>query len=197
VIDVKKINIGKFGLMMVLGLLLAIQTVVSLGIPTPFPTNLRMMRGDTAEFKMNIQGINEPVSLSCSPYVEGFDPLIITFKEETVTVEAGEIKTVWGTVKVPNNAEIKTYEGTVHATCSPIVEGEEGGGSKITKTPGNKWSLSVVATAAERNIPTFTTTTPTPEVTPTISTSAIITIIIIIAVLVIGVYYWFEKSKKK
>jgi len=195
---VKKINVGKFGLMMSLGLLLLIQTVASLGIPTPFPTNLRMMRGDTADFKMNIQGINEPVALSCSPYVEEFDPLIITFKEETVTVEAGEIKTLWGTVEVPNNAEIKTYEGTVHATCTPVVEGGEGGGSKITKTPGNKWSLSVVATTAERNIPTFTTTTPkevTP--TPTIPTSVIITIIIVIAVLVVCVYYWFEKKKKK
>ena len=185
--------------MIVLGLFLSIQTVVSLGIPTPYPSNLRMMRGDTADFRINIQAVTESTTLSCSPYTTGFDPLIITFKDKTVTVGAGEIKTVYGTVTIPSNAPIKIYEGLVHATCAPVVEVQDISGSKVTQTPGVKWSLSVVATAAERNIPSLTTTTPTREVTPTptIPTSTIITIIIIIAVLVIGVYYWFEKSKRK
>ena len=198
----KKINVVKFGLMILLGLMLFIEPVVSLGIPTPFPTTLRMMRGDTTDFKMNIQATNEIVRLSCNPYVDGFEPLIITFKEMTVTVEPGEIETVWGTVTIPSNAPIKTYEGMVHATCVPVVDTQDVSGSKITKIPGNTWSLSVVSTEAERNIPsltTTTTTTPTQEVTPTptVPTSTIITIIIIIAVLAIGVNYWLSKKGKK
>jgi hypothetical protein len=197
--NMKKISTKKFGLMMLLCLLLTIQTVASLGIPTPFPGNLKMLRGDTAEFKMQIQASSEPTDLSCTPYVQGFDPLIITFSEETVIVKSGEIKDIWGTVKIPNNAEIKTYEGTVHAKCTPIVAEQDVGGSRMNKIPGNKWSLSVVSTAAERHIPSFTTTTTPakPSPTPTIPTSTIITIIIIIAVLAIGVYYWFERRKKK
>jgi len=116
---------------------------------------------------MRIQAVQEPVDLSCTPYVEEFEPLGIAFKETTVIVESGKIRDVWGILTVPNNAEIKTYEGRVRATCEPITSGEEVSGSTITKSPGSRWSLSVVATAAERNVPTITTipfTSPAPEV---------------------------------
>lgn len=191
----KNVKIGKIGLIVFLTLL-TIPIVRSLGITGAIPSDLRMMRGDTAEFKFQVQAVSSASDISCTLYTQDFEPLIFNFKENPIVVTAGTSKYVYGTIRVPNDADIKTYYGKIFSKCSPIMESEEIYGSVITQTMGTKFNLAVVATEAERKIRPITKETPTEEI-PEISTSVVITIlIIIIAVLVVGVYYWIGRSRK-
>jgi len=191
----KIVKIEKFSLIVFFVILMSIPIVKSFGVSLPIPHDLRMMPGDTAEFAFQIQYSTSTNKQSCNCYTEGFDPLIITFKEKTVVINPGQAATVFGTITVPANAPIKTYTGKIFASCTPIVETQDLSGSKISQTSGIKYTLSVVGSEAERKITEMPK--PTKEV-PTISTSSVMTIIIIIiAVLAIGVYYWHEKKRKK
>ena len=192
----KNLKTKKFSLLVFLILSMAIPTVKSLGISSPRPPDLRMMQGDTAEFTFQIQAVTSTHKQSCTCYTEGFDPLIITFKEKTIIINAGQTGVVYGDINAPYDAPIKTYSGKIFASCTPIVETQELSGSRISQTSGIKYTLSVVGSESERNIPQMPK--PKEEVTPTISTSSVMTIIIIIiAVLAIGVYYWSERKRKK
>jgi hypothetical protein len=192
----KKLKIEKFSLSVFLILFIMTPVVKSLGVSSPMPPNLRMMQGDTAEIAFAIQAISSTAKLSCSCYTQGFDPLIITFKEKTITINPGQAGVVYGNVFAPENAPIKDYTGKIFASCTPVVETQELSGSRVSQTSGIKYTLSVVGSEADRNVPEMPK--PTKKETPTISTSSVITIIIIIlAVLAIGVYYWSERRKKK
>jgi len=193
----KNFKIEKFSLLVFLTLLISIPIAKSLGITGIIPPDLRMMRGDSAEFYFQIQALGSSSKLSCTLYTEEFEPLIITFEESPVTVDADTIKNIYGTVTIPMNAPIKTYSGIFFAKCSPYVERQDVSGSVITQTMGAKYNLDVVSTEAERNIRTLVKTTP-PEEVPVISTSTIMTIlIIVIAILVVGFYYWSQRQKRR
>jgi len=188
-------KIRKFNLTLFLILLMIIPTVKSLGISSPRPPDLRMLPGDTAEFAFSIQAVTSTEKQSCTCYTEGFDPLVMTFKEKIITINPGETGVVYATVTAPQDAPIKTYSGKIFASCTPIITTQDLSGSKISHISGIKYSISVVGNEAERNIPQIPK--PTKVETPTISTSSVVTIIIIIAVLAIGVYYWYEKKRNK
>jgi len=191
----KKRNITKIGLITFLSILISFQAVQSLGITGGKPSDLRMMGGDIADFSFQIQALSSTNDQSCTVSTEGFDPLIITFEDQTVIVGAGETETVYGTITIPSNAEIKAYEGRLWADCSPHIEVHDVTGSKINQKMGIVFSLDVVATEAERNVPERKAPEQGKPVAPYLPTYIIL--IIIAAVLVVGVYYWLKKDKKK
>jgi hypothetical protein len=191
----KTLKIEKFSLVVIFILLTVIPVVKSLGISAPMPPNLRMMQGDTGEIAFAIQAISSTDKLSCTCHTEGFDPLVITFKEKTIIINPGKAGVVYGNVYVPENAPIKDYSGKIFASCTPVVETQDLSGSRVSQTSGIKYTLSVVGNEADRNVPEMPK--PTKKETPPISTSAVMTIIIIIiAMLVIGVYYLVKRRKK-
>jgi hypothetical protein len=190
----KNVKIGKYGLIILLTLF-TIPVVKSLGITGAIPSDIRMLRGDSAEIKFQVQAISSLSDVSCTIDTEDFEPIIFNFKDTPVKVPAGTAKYVYGTVTIPNNAEIKTYSGKIYAKCSPDIE-SEGSGSVITQTMGAKYSLQVVATEAERNIRPLTRTI-SEEETKAIPTSTVITVIIILILVAIVVYAWLKRNKKK
>ena len=189
----KKFNISKFGLILVLTLLMSAQIVLSLGVTQPIPSDLKLLRGDTARFFFQIQAVMETNKQSCGYSISSsISPLAITFDEKETVVNAGEIKKVYGTVSVPNNAPIKDYGADMTVSCKPSIEGEQSG-SVIHKSLVVPFTASVVATEEERAIRQI------PEkqkpAIPSLTIYAII--ILVILIVAIGVSYFFSKKEKK
>ncbi len=183
----KKIAALKISLI-VLSLFLSFQVVKGLGVTRPIPVDLKLLRGDSARFYFQIQARTSATPQVCSYSVTGMDPLIITFDEESVTVDAGEIKNVYGTITAPSDTPFKSYEGQLLVTCKPQVGFEGASGSVIQQNMGVKFTAEVVAT-----LPKGPTTMIYKPSTPTIPSVSVLGIIIIV-IAVIGIYYW---SKKK
>jgi hypothetical protein len=174
--------------MTLLLLLLTIQTVKSIGVTSPIPIDLKLLRGDTARFYFEIMASTSKEKISCTYSVNGFDPLVITFDEKETIVEAGEIKPVYGTVSVPNNAPIKSYVGSLVAACGPYVETKDVSGSIIHQSINVKFVIDVVETKEERAILHIEE-----EEKPKASPIILVLIIIVLILAIVG----FLFSRKK
>ena len=188
----KDLKINKFVLMLFLTLLISIQTVWALGLTGIIPMDLKLVRGDSARFYFQIQAVMESNKQSCTYSVSGLDPLVITFDQKEVMVNSGEIKDIYGTISVPNNAPIKSYSGDLTVSCAPHIEGEASG-SVIHKTLIVPFTASVVETTGERAVREI----PEKKKTTIPSLTVYTIIILIILIVVVGVSYFVNKRNKK
>jgi hypothetical protein len=181
-----------FALAIVLGALLSFQSVWALGVTRPVPYDVQLMKGETAGFTFEIQAMTSGEKQLCSYGISGLEPLQITFEEKEATVDAGSIKNVYGTVTVPNNAEIKTYAGTLSVSCGAYTEGQVSGSIVKTTVGGSPFNVKVVDVRSQdiRNI------APPAGAGYDYSTIIIIVAIIIIVIVVTGVYYKTKSSRK-
>lgn len=158
--------------------------VTAISATKPILERESLLRGESTRFHFMIDASSYP--LSCSYSTSGLDPLVINFDEQKVDMNAGESKTIYGTLSVPADAPLKTYDGMFNINCEPL---SAGGGSKIVQTVTAYFpSVSVVEKAP--------TTIPIEEKAPATSySSTIFILIIVIIVIIIG--YFFKKEKKK
>jgi len=179
-------------LAIVLEVLLSFQSVLALGVTRPVPYDVQLMKGETAGFVFEIQAVTSGEKQLCSYGISGLDPLQVTFEEKEAIVDAGSIKNVYGTVTVPNNAETKTYAGTLSVSCGAYSEGQVSGSVVKTTVGGSSFNVKVVDVRSQeiRNIG------PPAEAGFDYSTIIIIVAIIIIVIVVTGVYYKIRYSKK-
>jgi len=186
----KGLKMGKFSLIIVFALLMSVQIARSMGVSQPIPHDLKLLRGDSAEFYFQISVVTATSKQVCSYSITGLEPLVITFDEEKeVTIEAGKTKDVYGTISVPEDAPIQGYHGNVNLNCKPYAPET---GSVLHKSFSNSWDVSVVEKEEERavrEIPEKTTPIPAFGIPLSI-------IIIIVIILVIGVYYWHSRKKE-
>jgi hypothetical protein len=187
--DIMILELRKLTFIIFLTVLLSIQIVSSLGLTRP-TSGINLLRGDSTQFSFQIQAVTSTEDQSCTYSMSGLDPLIITFDENQVIVKAGEIKNVYGTVSIPDDAEIKKYTGEITVKCKPQVEGVSG--SLIQRTMISDFSVSVVGTEEERE----TRSVPKEKVTAPLYNFPMILLIIVVMILVVGVYLWTEKKKK-
>lgn len=178
------------GILILLAVFFSPKIVSPIGISQPIPVGFKLLRNDEGRFMFHIFGGSSTSKSSCTYSASGLDPLVVTFDNEKVTVDPDEDEIVLGTIKAPDNAPIKNYNGNLEVHCTPIIEIEEATGSVITRTMNVPFEVSVVEKLEEPQL-----TIPEEE-KPTISTSAIFAIIIIV-ILVVGVGYWFSKKSKK
>jgi len=186
--DMMNLKFKKLTFMIFLTVLLTVQVVRSLGVTDP-TAGINLLRGDSTKFSFQIQAVTSPDDQVCSYSVSGMEPLVISFDENEVVIKAGNIKNIYGTVSVPQNAEIKNYKGELTVKCRP--QGEVSG-SVIHRTMISDFAVNVVGTIEEKKIPGL----PEEKMPATTSNLPIIIILIIIIILVIGVYYWTERKKK-
>ncbi|MDI6826521.1 MAG: hypothetical protein QMD36_05060 [Candidatus Aenigmarchaeota archaeon] len=185
----KALNFGKFGLIIFLTLLMTIQTVSSLGVTQPIPIDLKLLRGDAARFYFEIQATMDSKQY-CTYSVTGLDPLVISFDKKEVVVNAGDIKNIYGTVSVPIDAPIKTYDGTLIVSCKPHVE-LEASGSVIQQTMGVKFVIDVIEKLEERVVREI----PEKE-KPKVSPLSLILLIIVLILSIVGFYLTRKKERK-
>ncbi len=151
--------------------------------PTLIPPDL--LRGEVGKFVFHVSNMGSTADISCDFTVEGLDPLIVSFEKTSEMIKAEEEKRFEGNIRVPMNAEIKTYSGTLKATCSPSLEGERG--STLKEIYPLTFSVNIVAEKLT------TTTIPQEKPETTVMSPLVIIIIIIIAAVII--YYWTKKKK--
>jgi len=181
----------KFGFFTVLILLLSLTPVRSISVGQPLPPFIKLLRNDVGRFFFRISA-DSSSDLICTYSVSGLEPLDITFDEEQVIIKSGIESSVYGSISVPADAPIKTYNGNLEVSCEPIIK-EKISGSMIKQSMTTVFELSVVESLEERVAPSI----PEKEKpTSAIPTSVVFTIIIIV-IPVIGVGYWFIKRGKK
>lgn len=185
----KTFNISKFGLIILLTLLLSIQTIRSMSLSEPIPVDLKMIRGDSARFYFFIGTAGSGTRQFCSYTINGMEPLIITLDENKITMNPDENKRIYGTISVPDDAPIKTYTGKLAVDCKPDLKESESGGSMITNSMGTQFKVDVVGKQEERIIQNI----PEKE-KPKVSPIILILIIIILILAIVGFY--FSRKKK-
>ncbi|MCX6814808.1 MAG: hypothetical protein NTY20_04135 [Candidatus Aenigmarchaeota archaeon] len=175
-----------------LGLLLSLQTVQSLGVTRPVPYDVQLMKGEEAGFYFEIQAVTSTEKQLCTYGISGLEPLQVTFEKNEAVIEAGSIENVYGKVKVPDDAQIKTYSGSLSVSCGAYTEGQVSGSVVKTTVGGSPFNVRVVElrTREIRDIG------PSKEAGFDYTT-IIILLAIIIIIVVTGVYYKLAYKKKK
>ena len=190
-INMRNLNIHKFGFVLILALLMSFYPAKALGVTRPILERESLLRGENTKFYFQIQATGSSSKLSCSYSTPNLDPLVISFDEPSAEVNINEIKYIHGTVTVPNDAPIKTYSGAMFSvSCEPIGAGGEGSVIKPVTTIYFP-SVNVV-----EKLESTVSTIPIEEKAPATSySSTIFILIIVIIVIIIG--YFFKKEKKK
>ena len=171
----------------VLFVLLSSQMVLGLGVTQPVPLDLELMRGESADFRFQIQATTSASDVVCDYSMKGMEGLGIEFDQSEVTIPAGSKEEVYGTVSVPANAEYGEYSGKLSVSCGQSTA--EGGGSRIKTTiSGSPFEVTVVSERGEE------VQSVREEVGEEVGTESII-LIVVAAIVLIGVYYLLEKSK--
>jgi len=188
--DMMALKLRKLTFIIFLTTLLSVQIVSSLGLTRP-TSGISLLRGDSTTFSFQIQAVTSTNDQSCSYSVTGMDPLVISFDENEVIVKAGEVENIYGTVSVPEDAEMKKYTGEIVVRCKPQIG--EVSGSVIQRTMISDFAVGVVETEEEREIRRV----PEERMPSAIRNLPIIIVIIILIILVIGGYYWSERKKEE
>ena len=186
----------RFCLVSFLSLLIILQTVKSIGVSEPSPHDLKISIGDSAKFSFKILAVRSNIKKSCSYSISGLSPLMIDFDEEKAIVDVGEIKKIYGTFSVPEDAPIKRYNGKLTARCEPFIETT---GSFIQESIDVNFHINVIGEEGE--------VTTEEKVTPEIlekpeklhlslfEKSYFLLLFIITVILIISFYYWFKRKK--
>jgi len=118
--------------------------IKSLGVTRPIPYNIELMKNESAGFMFEIQAVTSTERLLCTFSIDGLDGLDLGFREKEVIVEAGSIKNVYGTVTVPADAEVKTYNGKLYVSCEATEKEGVSGSTVKTSIGGSRFDVKVV-----------------------------------------------------
>jgi hypothetical protein len=168
------------------------QGAQCLGVTRPVPYDVELLPGETAGFTFQIQAVTSTEDLDCVYSISGMNPLVLEFEEDGVVVAAGTISNVYGTVTAPEDAEKKTYGGSLTVSCGPLQTSDVGGSVVRTTIGGSPFNVNVVD-VRERDIREISP----PDKAADYTSIIIIAAIIIIIIVAIGVYYWYKKRRRK
>jgi hypothetical protein len=127
-----------------LAVLLTMSSVQALGVTRPVPYDVQLQKGEEAGFVFEIQAVTSTEAQACSYSITGLSPLQVAFEQNETIVDAGSIKQVYGTVTVPESAEVKTYAGTLTVSCGAYSPGQVSGSVVKTTVGGSSFNVKVV-----------------------------------------------------
>jgi hypothetical protein len=183
----------KYGMICVMAILMflfSLSCVKALGVTRPVPYDIELMRGESARFTFQIQAVTSTDKTACSYSISSMEPLTIEFDENEVTVDAGSIKNVYGTVSVPADTPYKTYSGQLSVSCGAAIEGGVSGSAVKTTIGSSPFTVNVVEL---RTTEIKEVGGPEVQKIPYFE----ITIIAAVLILLISVYYYFRIRKKQ
>ena len=128
-------------LLIILFSLILFRSVNSQAVTEPLPKNLVVERGSSVEFHFQIQTINLKEKYECSYSVSGLEPLRVSFEENSIVIEPGRVKEIYGKIKAPFNAPLGDYSGKLNVNCKPLIKAE---GSLITQSTELKIKVKVL-----------------------------------------------------
>ena len=178
-------------ILFILGILVLSQIAFA-GVTNPLPTELNLLKGESGRFKFQIQTVASNQEIDCVYRLEKEFPLEVEFDPAEITVPAGAVRDVYGTVTVPGEVDFGIYEANFCISCEPS-QGMGGTAVKVN-TCDLPIKVNVVATRDKENM--FIPPKPF-EITIGM---VIIALIVILIVAGIGYYLWragYLKPKKK
>ena len=107
---------------MILFGILILSSFVYAGITNPLPTELNLLQGESGRFKFQIQTIASNQALECTASVVEGSILDVEFDDEVVTVPAGSIEEIKGSVSVSDNLDFGNYQAEFCVSCRPLSE---------------------------------------------------------------------------
>lgn len=138
---------GKSGLVFILSLFL-LSSVYAIGVTRPVPFDMELMRGEDARFTFQIQAVTSDSNQQCKYSMSGLEALNVEFDLDRITVDAGGVKDVYGTVSIPENTPFDTYSGKLTVSCG-AAQDEEVQGSVVYTTIGDSpFTVKVVEVRA-------------------------------------------------
>jgi hypothetical protein len=161
-------------LILFFSILLNVQTVHALAVAQPIPSNVTLKRGESLPITFQIQAITSSQDQLCTYSFNGLNPLKFSFEKEEAVVEAGNKLNVFGTVEIPSNAPLKSYEGELVVNCKPKIEGS--GVSVIGQVTSFPFYVRVEKSEKTEDGKSF--------------------ILLLIMVLVLAVVIWLSKFRK-
>lgn len=109
----------KFWLFSVMFVLL-LETAFA-GVTNPLPTEIELLKGESGRFKFQIQSVAHEETIECTYSLENPEPVLkVSFDEASVVVEAGTVKNVYGTVKVPGSLDLGKHTEYFCVKCRAI-----------------------------------------------------------------------------
>ena len=99
--------------------ILIISQIAYAGVTNPLPTELNLFKGESGRFKFQIQTVASNQEIKCDYSLAGESLLIVEFDPASITVPAGTVRDVYGTVTVPEELDFGTYEENFCISCRP------------------------------------------------------------------------------
>ena len=101
--------------------MLIISQIAYAGVTNPLPTELNLFKGESGRFKFQIQTVASNREVECNYRLAEDSPLIVEFDPAEITVPAGTVREVRGTVTVPEEVGFGTYEEKFCISCRPTA----------------------------------------------------------------------------
>ena len=159
-------------------MIVILASFVAAGVVFPIP-ELELRPGETGRFQYVIQTGSPPQK--CTMALDGKTPLLVEFDDDEAIIDV-PAKSLYGTVKVPENVEFKDYEETFCVTCDPLSEGS---GSSVKQSVCQiPIKVKVVRERTKQNIQL--PEKPKEKINPINIIGTIVLIILVIVLIVFG-----------
>ncbi len=168
-------------------IILLSTTVVALGVTSPVPKGMKLLRGESSTFEFEIQAVTSADDMVCTYSMTEMAPIAVAFDSDQVTVKAGTIETVYGEVTVPADTPFKTYTAELIVSCGAKSASESGSEVKTT-IGGSTLSIDVVEFREEAKKEA--------EIPSQIPMNELM-LLIIILIIILGGYYLYRKKSSK
>jgi len=167
-------------------LLVFSSAVFALGVTSPVPKGMELLRGETSMFEFEIQAVTATDDMACTYSIASMTPLTVEFDSNEVTVTAGTIQKVFGTVTVPETTPFDSYAGEITVSCGAASTDDTGSDVKTT-IGGSMLNVDVVEF---READKKTATEPASQFSNTE-----IMLLIILIIIIVGAYYLYKNKK--
>ncbi|MBW2980808.1 hypothetical protein KY360_05320 [Candidatus Woesearchaeota archaeon] len=173
-------------ILLMLGMLI-ISQIAYAGVTNPLPTELNLFKGESGRFKFQIQTVASNREVECNYRLAKESPLVVEFDPAGITVPAGTVREVRGTVSVPEEVDFGTYEEKFCISCRPTAG--QTGTSVAIDTCDLPIKVNVVSERARDNM----FVAPKPSVFPW--QAAVMVLLVLAVIIALVVVYVFGKRR--
>lgn len=160
------------------------------GVTNPLPTEIELLKGESARFKFQIQAVAHPYAVRCTYSLEEEPIFRVSFDSAETIVEGGKTKDVYGTVTAPRKLDYGGYSATFCVSCKDIQTPPQPGANVEILTCGLPININVVKERTRENM--FVPPKPRePLFMPFVGA------VIIIIILLMIILYFLIKNRKK
>lgn len=174
-------------------LFILLSSVSYAAIGATHPADMQLKPGQSDRFKFEIQAVSHPNSITCSYNLDKKTDFDVIFDAEgPVTIEAGGVALITGTVTVNETKSVGGYTRNIEVSCKDVITNSQDQGSAAVGVYNIFLNVDVVQDRTHENI---YVSPPQPK-TPLLSATMVAAILAALAIIVIVVLILITKRKK-